>query len=67
MRDLGVYMDSELTMKEHVAKIAAACFHHIRLLRQIRRRVGQEVTQQQMCGEVTSRICRHNTIAILWA
>jgi len=49
MRDLGVYIDSELTMKEHAAKIAAACFHHIRLLRQIRRRVGQEVTQQQMC------------------
>jgi len=24
VRDLGVYMDSELTMKEHVAKIAAA-------------------------------------------
>jgi len=30
---LGVYMDSELTMKEHVAKIAAACFYHIRRLR----------------------------------
>ena len=32
VRDLGVYMDSELTMKEHVAKIAAACFYHIRRL-----------------------------------
>jgi len=41
VRDLGVYMDSELTMKEHVAKIAAACFYHIRRLRQVRRRVGQ--------------------------
>ena len=46
VRDLGVYMDSELTMKEHVAKIAAACFYHIRCLRQVRRRIGQEVTQQ---------------------
>jgi len=36
----------ELTMKEHVAKIAAACFYHIHRLRQVRRRVGQEVTQQ---------------------
>jgi len=44
VRDLVVYMDSELTMKEHVAKIAAACFYHIRRLRQVRRRVGQEVT-----------------------
>jgi len=41
----SVYMDSELTMKEHVAKIAAACFYHIRHLRQVRRRIGQEVTQ----------------------
>jgi len=46
VRDLGIYMDSELTMKEHVAKIAAACFYHVRRLRQVRRRVGQEVTQQ---------------------
>jgi len=45
VRDLGIYMDSELTMKEHVAKIAAACFYHVRRLRQVRRRVGQEVTQ----------------------
>jgi len=45
VRDLGVYMDSELTMKEHVAKIAAACLYHIPRLRQVRRRVGQEVTQ----------------------
>ena len=30
VQDLGVYVDSALTMKEHVAKIAAACFYHIR-------------------------------------
>jgi len=41
VRDLGVYMDSERTMKEHVAKIAAVCFYHIRRLRQVRRRIGQ--------------------------
>jgi len=46
VRDLGLYMDSELTMKEHVAKIAAACFYNIRGLRQVRLRIGQEVTQQ---------------------
>ena len=33
-------------MKQHLARTAAACFYHIRRLRQIRRRVGQEVTQQ---------------------
>ena len=37
VRDLGVYLDSELSMKNHVSKIASACFYHIRRLRQIRR------------------------------
>ena len=45
VRDLGVYMDSELTMKEHVAKIAAACFYHFCRLRQVRRWIGSDVTQ----------------------
>jgi hypothetical protein len=40
VRDLGVYLDEELTTKQHIAKVAAACFYH---LRQIRQRVGREV------------------------
>jgi len=44
VRDLGFHLDSELCMKQHVAKVAAACFCHLRRLRQIRRRVGEEVT-----------------------
>jgi hypothetical protein len=43
IRDLGVYLDEELTTKEHIAKVAAACFYHLRRIRQIRRRVGREV------------------------
>ena len=41
-RDLGVYLDSELSMKHHVNKIASACFYHIRRLRQIRHNVSGE-------------------------
>ena len=48
VRDLGIYQDLELTMKQHIAKTSAACFYHIRRLRQVRRRVGQEVTQQHV-------------------
>ena len=47
VRDLGFHLshlDSELCMKQHVAKMAAACFYHLRHLRQIRRRVEEEVT-----------------------
>ena len=44
VRDLRVYLDAKLTMKQHVSKVAAACFYHLCRLRQILRRVGTEVT-----------------------
>jgi len=62
VRDLGVYMDSELTMKEHVAKTAAACFYHIRRLRQVRRRIGHEVTQQLVLALIMSRLDYCNSV-----
>ena len=33
VRDLGLHLDSELSMKQHVAKVAAVCFYHLRRLR----------------------------------
>ena len=33
VRNLGVYVDAELTMQEHVSHTARACFFHIRRLR----------------------------------
>jgi len=56
IRDLGVYLDSELTMKQHIVKTSTACSYHIRHLRQVRRRVGHEVTQQLVMAFVTSRL-----------
>ena len=59
-------MDSELTIKGHVAKIAAACFYHIRRLRQVRHRVGQEVTQQLVLALIMSRLdCCNSVLAAL--
>ena len=62
MRDLGVHLDEELTMKQHVAKVAASCFYHLRRLRQIRRRVGTEVTTQFVLAFVTSRLDYCNSV-----
>jgi len=59
--DLGVYMDSEFTMKELVAKIADACFYHIRRLCQVRR-IGQEVTQQLVLALIMSRLDYCNSV-----
>jgi len=55
-------MDSELTMKEHVAKTAAASFYHIRRLRQVRRRISQEVTQQLVLALIMSRLDYCNSV-----
>jgi len=48
--------------KNHVAKIAAACFYHIRPLRQVRRRIGQEVTQQLVLALIMSRLDYCNSV-----
>ena len=55
-------MDSELTMKEHIAKIAAACFYHIRRLRQVCRRIVREVTQQLILALIMSRLDYCNSV-----
>ena len=60
VRDLGLLLDSELSMKQHVTKVAAICYYHLRRLRQIRRRVGSEVT----IWLVLALLCLALTIAI---
>jgi len=41
VKNLGVHLDSQLSIKHHVAKVAASCHYHLRHLRQIRRCVGK--------------------------
>jgi len=30
VRDLGVLLDNELTLKQHISKVASCCYYHIR-------------------------------------
>ena len=49
-------------MKQHVAKTAATCFYYLRRLRQIRRRVGEEVTTRLVIALVISRLDYCNSL-----
>jgi len=54
--NLGLLLNSELSMKNHLAKVTATYHCHLRRLRQIRRRVGQEVTTPLVLASVISRL-----------
>jgi hypothetical protein len=54
--DLGFYFDSELNMKAHISRTSRACFFHLRRLRAIRNRLGQEVTARLVSAFVLSRL-----------
>ena len=62
VRDLGVLLDSNLTMKQHVNKVAAACCCQLRRLRQICRRVGPEVTTHLLLAQVACRLDYCNSV-----
>jgi len=46
VHDLGVHLDTELSTKTHVSKVASSYLYQLRRLRQIRRLVVQNVTAQ---------------------
>ena len=54
--DLGVHLDSELTMKTHISKVVSCCYHPLRRIRQVRRLVGQDVAQQLVSAFILSRL-----------
>jgi len=62
VRDLGVLLDIELTMKKHVSRTVSTCFYHLRRLRQLRRHVDKETTKQLVCVFVFSCLDYCNAI-----
>jgi hypothetical protein len=62
VRDLGVWLDAELSMKQLVTMVAAACFQNLGRLRRIRRRVDTEIPAQLVLALITSRLDYCNSI-----
>lgn len=62
VRNLGVLLDDELNMRQHVNNVARICFYHLRRLRQIRRRAGYDVTVRLVLAVVMSRIDYCNAV-----
>ena len=62
VRDLGVYLDSELSMKHHISTVVRACFFHLRCLKSIRRILGADVTSGLVSAFVTTRMDYCNSI-----
>ena len=56
IRDLGVFEDSELSMRHHINIVVRSCFFHLRCLKSVRRILDAEVTSGLVSAYVTTRL-----------
>ena len=54
VRDLGILLDSELTIRQHISKIVGVCFYHLRRLKKVRRILGSSITCRLITAFVMS-------------
>lgn len=62
VRDLGVILDQELSMKQHINKVTSSCFFQIRRLKQVHRILGPEITTSLVTAFVMSRLDYCNAV-----
>jgi len=62
VRNLGVHLDSKLSMQTHVAKVTQTCFFQLRRLRQIPRLLGRDVTANVVAALVLTRLDYGNAL-----
>ena len=56
VNNLGVYLDSELTLERQVSKLCQVCYFHLRRLRTVRRSLSKECLRTLVHAFVTSRV-----------
>jgi len=64
VRDLGVFIDQDLTMKTHVQQTSSRCFATLRQLRSIRRCIPTSVFHSVVSALVLSRLDYCNSLLI---
>ena len=62
VRDLGVVLDSNLTMKKHVDGIVRSCFYQLRQLRSVRRSLTFDAARVLVHAFIHSRVDYCNAI-----
>src|SRR5688572_18540870 len=56
VRDLGLSLDSELTLSQHVNSIARSCYYQLRQLRVVSRSLSHDAVVVLVHAFVTSRV-----------
>jgi len=56
VRDLGIYLDSDVSMRTHVLKTVASCFAPLRQIRSIQRSVSRPVLLSLVTSLILSRL-----------
>ena len=62
VRDLGVWLDSNLTMSTHIGKTVAGCFASLRRIKSVRRSLSRESTTRLVVALVLSRLDYGNAV-----
>ena len=62
VRNLGVFIDNNLSMKEHVLKTVKICNHHIRNIAFIKKYLNEDTLKSVICNHVLSRLDYCNSI-----
>ena len=52
IRDLGVLLDSELIIKQHIHHVVSIGYYHLRRMRQLRRHTTQDAYFQSFVGQM---------------
>ena len=56
VRDLGIYLDSDVSMRTHVSKTVASCFASLRQIKSIQRSVSRPVLLSLVTSLILSRL-----------